>query len=70
MSIQITNLPTNTIKPYEKNARIHDDKHVQQIVSSIKTFKFTNPILVDEHYEILAGHGRYLAAKQLGMDKI
>lgn len=70
MQMTIVYVFTKDIIPYTKNVRVHDDKHVNQIATSIKTFDFTNPILLDENNEILAGHGRYLAAKQLGLGKV
>lgn len=66
--LNIIYLALKDIKPYVKNARVHDSKHVQQIASSINAFNFTNPILVDENNEILAGHGRWLAAQNLGLE--
>jgi DNA modification methylase len=68
--LKIEYIKTSSIYPYEKNARIHDDKHIGQIMSSIKTFDFTNPILIDENNEILAGHGRWLSAKKLELKEI
>lgn len=59
-------LLTEKLVPYARNARIHGDKQVNQIAASIQQFGFTNPVLVDEHGSIVAGHGRVLAAKQLG----
>lgn len=58
------------IRPYSRNARLHNDKHVCQIANSITEFDFTNPLLVDEDNVLLAGHGRLLAAKKLGLDSV
>ena len=58
------------IKPYKNNARLHKDKQVQQIANSIKEFNFLNPITLDEKYEVLAGHGRVLAAKKLDIKTV
>lgn len=58
------------LTPYDKNSRTHSETQVQQIVDSINTFGWTNPILVDENNLILAGHGRLRAAHELGMDKV
>jgi hypothetical protein len=52
------------------NARIHSDAQIEQIVASIKEFGFTNPILVDGDKGVVAGHGRLLAARKLGMDQV
>ena len=54
--------------PYARNARVHSRKQVSQIARSIEEFGFTNPVLIDGNGEIIAGHGRVLAAKRLGME--
>lgn len=56
--------------PYINNSRKHSDEQVAQIAASIKEFGWTNPILVDGDNGIIAGHGRMLAARKLGMDTI
>ncbi|WP_287363313.1 ParB/Srx family N-terminal domain-containing protein [Mesorhizobium sp.] len=53
--------------PFAKNARTHSDSQVAQIASSIREFGWTNPILVDRENGIIAGHGRLLAARKLGL---
>lgn len=53
--------------PYANNAKKHSDEQVSQIAGSIKEFGFNNPILIDNDNGIIAGHGRVLAAKKLGM---
>lgn len=53
--------------PYARNAMLHSDMQVAQLVGSIQEFGWTNPILIDESGEIIAGHGRALAADALGM---
>lgn len=58
------------LKPYKKNARTHDEDQVAQIAASISEFGFLNPILVDGKEGIIAGHGRLLAAKNLGMTEV
>lgn len=68
--LKITYKPTDSLAPYARNAREHSEAQVAQIVSSIKEFGFTNPILVDESDGIIAGHGRVLAAAKLGLDKV
>lgn len=55
------------LTPYEGNARTHSPKQVTQIAASIRTFGFTNPVLIDAGGQIVAGHGRVAAAKQIGM---
>ena len=56
--------------PYANNARTHSDAQVAQIAASIREFGFTNPILVDGTNGIIAGHGRLLAARKLGMTEV
>jgi 16S rRNA G966 N2-methylase RsmD len=58
------------IKPYEKNAKIHPQKQIEQIANSIKEFGFNQPIVVDKNNVIIIGHGRYEAAKLLGLKEI
>ena len=61
----------DTIKPYPKNAKKHDDAQVKKLAESIKKFGWRgNPILVDKEGVIIAGHGRRLAALSLKMDKV
>lgn len=62
--------PLGKLIPCARNARTHSDEHVAQLVASIKEFGWTNPVLVDEIGEIIAGHGRVMAAESLGMDTI
>ncbi|MES9843215.1 MAG: site-specific DNA-methyltransferase [Candidatus Sedimenticola sp. 6PFRAG5] len=56
--------------PYARNARTHDEGQVSQIAGSIAEFGFVNPILVGDDNIIIAGHGRLLAAQQLGLEKV
>lgn len=56
--------------PYANNSRTHSDEQVNQIASSIKEFGFTNPVLIDSDGGIIAGHGRVMAAKKLGMSEV
>ena len=60
----------NDLIPYARNARTHSDDQVARIASSIKEFGFTNPILIDGDNGIIAGHGRLMAAKKLGMREV
>ena len=56
--------------PYVNNARTHDEKQVTQIAASIKEFGFNNPILMDGDNGVVAGHGRLMAAKKLGLKEV
>lgn len=67
---QIIQQRTDVLLPYAKNSRTHSAEQVAQIASSIREFGFTNPILVDADNGIVAGHGRVMAAKQLGLAEV
>ena len=56
--------------PYINNSRTHSEEQVNQIVASINEFGFTNPLLIDEKDNIIAGHGRLMASKKLGMEEV
>lgn len=56
--------------PYEKNPRTHSEAQISKLAASIREFGFTNPILIDGDRGIIAGHGRLVAARSLGMKKV
>ena len=56
--------------PYARNSRAHSDEHVAQIAAAIREFGFTNPVLIDGEDGIIAGHGRVLGARKLGLDSV
>lgn len=58
------------LKPYKRNARTHSPAQVDQIAASIREFGFTNPVLIDATGNIIAGHGRVMAAKQMGLKEV
>lgn len=58
------------LSPYENNPNAHDDKNIEELAASIKEFGFTNPLLIDESDKIFAGHGRWEAAKFIGMERV
>lgn len=58
------------LQPYSRNARTHSRKQVRQIADSIERFGFTNPVLVSDDSEIIAGHGRVEAAKLIGLPTV
>jgi hypothetical protein len=62
--------PVGGLIPYARNARTHSDEQVAQIAASIRNFGWTNPILVDGYGSVIAGHGRLLAAKKLGLSEV
>jgi len=60
----------SSLIPYARNSRIHSDEQVAQIAASIKEWGWTTPVLTDEEGMIIAGHGRVLAARKLGLKEI
>jgi DNA modification methylase len=62
--------PIDRLRPYERNPRTHSGAQVNQIAASMVEFGWTNPVLVDEQGGILAGHGRLLAARKLGLVEV
>lgn len=61
---------TASLAPDPRNSRTHSRKQISQIAASIKAFGFINPIIVDSNGNVIAGHGRLLAAKELGLDEV
>lgn len=67
---QIETLPVADLIPCARNSRTHSDEQVAQIAGSIREFGFTNPVLIDKDGTIIAGHGRVMAARKLGMETV
>lgn len=68
--LQVETLSVETLIPYARNSRTHSEEQVAQIAGSIREFGFTNPILIDADNGIIAGHGRVLAARKLGLAEV
>src|ERR1043165_9004614 len=62
--------PIERLIPYARNARTHSDGQVDQIAASIREWGWTNPVLVGEDGTIIAGHGRVLGARKLGLTEV
>lgn len=67
---QLVEREVGSLRPYARNARMHSKRQIKQIAASIERFGFTNPVLVSDDGEIIAGHGRVEAAKLLGLRKV
>ena len=67
---QIERWPIARLIPYARNARTHSDDQVAKIAASLVEYGWTAPVLVSEAGEIIAGHGRLLAAQHLGLDQV
>lgn len=70
LNLKVDYRSPSSLKPYERNARTHSKKQVSLIAASIRQFGFNNPVLISEHDEIIAGHGRVLAALELGLKQV
>lgn len=58
------------LHPYKNNAKKHPKEQIEQIANSIKEFGFTQPVLIDENNNVIAGHGRILGAKKAGLKNV
>lgn len=67
---EIEAVDLDTLIPYAKNSRTHSEEQVAQIAASISEFGFTNPVLIGNDNDIIAGHGRVLAARKLKLKKV
>lgn len=67
---KICEVAIKDLRPYDKNAKVHSDEQVDMICNSIEEFGFISPCLIDKDNRIIAGHGRVMAAKKLGLKKV
>ena len=65
--MHIETLAVDSLNPYARNSRTHSDAQIAQIAASVREYGFTNPVLIDADGGIIAGHGRVMAARALGM---
>ncbi len=70
MTPTIQTLPIELLIPSATNSKLHTDGQVAQIAGSIRAFGFNNPVLVRPDHTIIAGHGRVLAARKLGLESV
>ena len=63
----LEHIATDALIPYARNSRTHSPEQVADLARSIEQFGFTNPVLIDEHNTLIAGHGRVMAAQRIGM---
>lgn len=67
---EVQEVSRTKLKPYERNAKKHSSEQVEKIARSIKEFGFLSPCLIDRDFNIIAGHGRVMAAETLGMETV
>lgn len=70
LALKVVYLPIDQIRPSPRNARTHSKKQIHKIASSLKRYGFVNPILIGDVGEVIAGHGRLEAARQLGLKQV
>jgi len=70
LNLTVVYRPANSIKPESRNARTHSKKQVAEIAASIRQFGFSNPLLIDADGVLIAGHGRLLEAKSIGLESV
>lgn len=68
--LKVENRSIDDIKESNYNSRIHSEAQIEKIAASMEEFGFLNPIIIDEEDEIIAGHGRFLAAKHLNLEEV
>jgi site-specific DNA-methyltransferase (adenine-specific) len=69
-NIKIEYLPIKDLKPYERNAKKHDETQIKNVAESIKQFGFAQPIVVDRNNVVIIGHCRLLASKKLKLKEV
>lgn len=69
-NLEVVYVETAQIIPYVNNPREHSEEQITHLAASIKEFGFTNPILIDETETVIAGHGRLMAAKRVGLEQV
>jgi DNA modification methylase len=68
--LKVAYVAVRELKQYERHARTHDDRQIEQIKASIAAFGFVSPLIVDQDHVLIAGHARLLAAEALGFDRV
>lgn len=69
MTTEMKLVETSKLIPYVNNARTHSNEQVNKLRSSLREFGFINPVIIDRDYNVIAGHGRIMAAKAGGLKK-
>lgn len=62
--------PIGVLRPFGKNARHHSDAQISKLVRAVKEFGFTNPVLIDDKDQVLAGYGRLMAAREIPLSEV
>lgn len=70
MTSEMEHVPIGKLIPYINNARTHSPEQIRKLRASLREFGFVNPVIIDRDYNIIAGHGRVMAAKEEGIDEV
>lgn len=70
MTSEMEHVPIGKLIPYINNARTHSPEQIKKLRASLREFGFVNPVIIDRDYNIIAGHGRVMAAKEEGIDEV
>ena len=70
MTTEFQLVDINKLVPYANNARTHNKEQILKLRSSLREFGFVNPVIIDREYNVLAGHGRIMAAKEEGIAEV
>ena len=68
--MNLINKKIEELKPYKNNAKLHPESQIKKIENSIREFGFKQPLIIDKNNEVIAGHGRLIAAKNLGFTEL
>lgn len=69
-SVKLQEVAIDLLRPYERNAKMHPQDQVDKIIASIQEFGFVTPCIIDSDYNLIAGHGRVQAAKEMGLETV
>ncbi|MCR5844384.1 MAG: ParB/Srx family N-terminal domain-containing protein, partial [Oscillospiraceae bacterium] len=70
MTSEMERVPIDRLIPYINNARTHSPEQIKKLRASLREFGFVNPVIIDREYNVIAGHGRIMAAKEEGITEV
>ena len=70
MTSEMERVPVAKLIPYINNARTHSPEQIRKLRASLREFGFVNPVIIDRDYNVIAGHGRIMAAKEEGITEV
>ena len=70
MTSEMERVPVDRLIPYINNARTHSPEQIKKLRASLREFGFVNPVIIDRDYNVIAGHGRIMAAKEEGITEV